>query len=299
MNDVIPRLQIPSDLSGKSFLQIGCTDRQVCDEARERGADVVVGLVASGIDHRRTKAWRGNSEISFVFGELADLPDQTYDLIHLSSSSFPGERLPDLIDYGLRHLNSDGLLIVQVIAYYQPVQHWIESSIEGKVRLIPTLRLVTEDFLSDFSVRLIDQIGLPPLPEYILHCNRFQPIVILLGGKSRAGKTVLANEVARGQVHKFETDHFLQLIASGEFPTAGPLCDLIKAEFSSATINKLTKRIVEQGLGDELAALLVKAIPRARVTVVEGYSVTPPEISEPLVSRLSSAGFRLWRARPE
>lgn len=292
----LPRLHLPLDMKGKKFLDIRCNEGFFCVEATRRGAQAV------GLDENEKAieaARRRSPNLDFRHHSWARLPEGQFDVILLSSALHYESRPEELLDRIAVSLTADGLFVLEAGAIPHPRKTWVEAGRFGENFLYPTLNLLMENMLSEFSVRLlgksIDQKD-DPVGRYVFHCRKYKSIVMVASGDSGIGKTTLAVELSKVGIIRFSVDSAVEQMAHNAFKPSGELFSFIAQRFDISRIDKLTKEIVDAGLGESFAQTLFRCMPKGiRLLIVEGYSLSFPEIMEPFLKLLKDARMKVWR----
>ena len=191
-------LKLPQDLTGKSFLDLGCNEGFFCLEAKRRGANRVVGLDANhnAIESARKRASEENLDIEFIHSYWNTLPDEQFDYILLASSLHYELSPVRLFNDIYCHLTTDGTLILEcgVLAnhIYSSSVHWTPRA-NGNV-FHPRLDTLLHTWLCKFAVRDIGssvmQAG-DPIPREVFHCKKWQTSIIFVMGVGNTGKSNL------------------------------------------------------------------------------------------------------------
>ena len=293
-------LRLP-DLTGKSFLEIGCNDGFFCHYAKRMGASRVVGIdvVADSVE----KAKALDPGIEFLCQSLDTLPNGPFDVI-LSSSVL--HRAPDPHRHIRRihqTLAGDGLFILECAI--APFSHSLETGVyelggafwERELDAVchPSEALLRSNLLADFSVRAAGNSVSPEgdsFPRRVFHCRKFRPIVLLVGGAGDVGKTTFAVELQRYGVPTFSSDFALQLLATNRGSNTGPLWSLLKNEFDSNLAIPAYQRLNEPHMAALFATEIVAMMPKfQRFLVLEGYAFGLDHIREKTLELLRAEGY--------
>lgn len=273
-NNKLERLQIPNDLTGKSFLDIGCNEGFFCDVAAQRGARRVVGIdfYAPSLDYAR--AHYAHPVIEYRHQKWDKLPDESFDLILWASAMHyeldPAHVLGDIA----RVLNPGGLFILECGVPDGGGFEMVLVQRQNDSRLYPTVELLTTRLLDPFAFRQLPGSkteAVDPVPRYVYHCQRRQPTIMLFRGESSQGKSSAARLFGKDATKVISLDLFLYRISVGQFHH-GDLQAFIKAKFNANDLTSLYDAIDAEGLTNEYARLLACSIASSDVTVViDGY----------------------------
>jgi hypothetical protein len=286
-------IQLPADLQGKSFLDLGCNEGYFCFEAQRRGARRIVGIDRSAeFIGRARKRGRG---IEFLNRSWTELPDERFDVIVMLSALHYEERPRELLSRLYEHLTDDGLLILEVgVASERGT--WRVWTQRKSVVYHPTWDMLLERYLEPFAFRVVgrsvDQSG-DPVPRWVIHCRRRKTNVVLITGRSKFGKSTLARQLGGRRMVTVEVDSVLRrLLDSMQRPDTRILQVLHQfREIGSRSFSQMTEAIVDAGLSDEFGAILASHIPLDEPTVlVEGYALRG-EVQAALIRHL---GDRAW-----
>lgn len=171
----LQRLNLPSDLTNQSVLDIGCNEGFFCRAAVDRGAKRVVGL-----DRDRGFIARAKlrvPEASFIRSSWLELPNEQFDLVLFLSAMHYLTDPRVVLDNIAARLNNNGLLILECgaipdaeTAYWASVERTPTETLR-----YPSLRLLQVELLSKFATELvgrsITQEG-DPVPRFVFHCRR-------------------------------------------------------------------------------------------------------------------------------
>lgn len=301
-SEKLRRLALPSDLTGRNFLDVGCNEGFFCMAARERGASKVVGIDA---DPRTiARAIERFPDVDFRVQSWAALPDGPFDIILLSSALHYESRPLILINNIHDILADDGLFILEAGAVPKITKDklWIPVDRGQDTRLYPTLPLLIEDLLANFAVRIVgrsvNQSG-DPVPRFVFHCRKFERVALVAPGPSGIGKTTLAIEFSRKAIERFSTDAVLEEMLQNNLITPNRVINFIRKNFVCSSINVLIKTLTDNGMADEFANLLFTMMPKeSRMIFIEGFALNPPEIYEPFCRLLKMNKFRVWKVSP-
>lgn len=293
----LSKLGFPQDFSGKSFLDLGCNEGFFCIEAKNRGAEKVVGIDIN-IDFI-IKARERDNRITYICGDWNELPEEKFDYILFASSMHYITNHKDFFKNIADHLKDDGLFILEAGAIDKSGKFWSMVPRGSRNIYYPTIELLMEDVLSDYAVRWIDnsvnQAG-DPVTRRVFHCKKFQPIIVIITGNSGSGKSTLTRELGKNGLNTLSTDFLL-----GEIATSGydfgkrPLENLIKKDFRPYSIGNMTNNIVSLGLAKDMATLIFNSLPtNIRIIFVEGYSITPPEILEKFIEISKNNNYKVF-----
>lgn len=301
-------LKFPEDMTGKSFLDLGCNEGFFCLEAKRRGASRVAGLDANvnAIQLARERAKNENLDIQFIHSYWNTLPDEQFDFILLASSLHYETHPIWLFNNIYNHLTTDGILILEcgVLAnhIYSSAIHWTPRA-NGNV-FHPRLDTLLHVWLSKFAVRdmgsSVMQAG-DPVPREVFHCKKWKTTVIFVMGMGNTGKSNLLLKITEPKnIIQIDTLFFNNLenkkIMNEYEQKIGDLFTQVHGNI---------KEVFETLKSSEvhlkyLANVLFKAIllyQNSNVVFVEGYGL---QYLLPLISEdLKAYNFRYWKLTGE
>ncbi|HZU88022.1 MAG TPA: hypothetical protein VE993_02080, partial [Stellaceae bacterium] len=189
-------------------------------------------------------------------------------------------------------LTDEGVFILEIGIASDRQQAWEKAEQDGRTAYRATEALLREDLLRAFSVRFeADSVPLPGRLRHrkVFHCRKYRPIVMLLAGRSRTGKTTLASELEHSGVPVFSADLFLSALARNAGGNTGALW---RAAAGRQVFEGFDEKIDGTALGESFADELVAAIPKGhRVLVIDGEMLSHSRIRAAVVERLKRAGF--------
>jgi SAM-dependent methyltransferase len=268
------RLAMPADLSGKRVLDIGCNEGYFCAVAAKRGATKVTGLdvETKALDFARTHY--ADLNIEFIRSGWDKLPDGPFDLV-LWTSAMHYERDPGPVLHRISEiLSPTGVLILEcgVAAGFNREMVLIQR--HGDSRWYPTLPLLQEVLLRDFSVRRVTHGDLTegdPVPRSVFHCRRLMPTVLLVHGVPDAGKSWLAGLMRESATKIVQLDYFVSRMARAEFHHTD-LQRLVRDAYNAKALGSIYSAIDEKGLTDDFARTLAESVGTSdRFVVIEGH----------------------------
>lgn len=284
----LARLQLPADMRGMRFLDIGCNEGFFCNIAAERHASVVgIDIDEKAIEAARTRY--GRPEITFLKQSWKALPEGPFDVVLWASAMHYEPDPKAVLQQILSRLTPSGLLILECGVVHQPGKTMIQENRPNDTRWYPTIQLLEDVIFQDVAFRRVAGWEAPKwdrVPRTVFHCKRALPLVLLIRGRSRRGKTFLAARLSSIADKRFSTDRVVEFTLSSEF-THGAL----QQHFRGADMNDLESlyhSIDEAGLTDDYAKHLTSQVAASdRIVVIEGY-ITDPQaeaISRTLASR--------------
>jgi ubiquinone/menaquinone biosynthesis C-methylase UbiE len=225
----LKRLNLPSDMTGNSFLDIGCNEGFFCAEARRRGASTVIGIDSDPNAIEFAKSKYSDGSIIFLNQSWDNLPYEKFDFI-LWASAMHYERYPrNVLSEIYKRLNRYGILILECgVSEGDRKEMYVQQRTEDTL-WYPTMRMLFNEILKDFSVRQVSDGHIPvgdSIDRFVFHCQRKMPTVLLLTGGYQAGKTSLSrlldpvssqyvgvdNLIARLSIGKFHHDDFSKFL---------------------------------------------------------------------------------------
>jgi SAM-dependent methyltransferase len=190
-------LRLP-ELSGKSFLDVGCNEGFFCGFAKFENAACVVGLDrCSGSIQKARKRFPG---CDFVEQDWEELPVGPFDVILLASSLHYAKDQGRLIHNLMERLTVEGILVLELGIGPKGRGEWVEVKSGVEKRLFPTwskLEQVLEPYAWKNLGPSICKKGHPE--RYVVHVRRRRPMAYLLSQLPELAKKVTA--------HLFEVGH--------------------------------------------------------------------------------------------
>jgi len=278
----LERIALPNDLSGKSVLDIGCNEGLFCHWAKQRGAARVVGI---DFDRPRLEFAiknYGGSGIDFRFQNWSTLPEGPFDIV-LWMSAMHYEKNPKRVFESIKRvLSPDGILILECGVVDRSGKEMVRFQRHSDACLYPTTDLLLGEFLRGFAVRRFYRPEVTPgdpVPREVFHCSLQRPIVNIVQGGSRDGKSFLASGFfAKAATKTYSIDIIIARIATAQYHHT-PLEKAIRDAYDSKSLFSVHVAIEEQGLSNEFAIMLAELVsPSDEFVVFEGY-LRPPVLA--------------------
>ncbi|GAA3528192.1 methyltransferase domain-containing protein [Zobellella aerophila] len=282
-------LRLPP-LQGKRFLDVGCNEGFFCGYALFDGATRVVG-----IDNSATalgKAALRFPEAVFINQSWTSLPEGPFDVITLLSALHYAEDQADLIHRLMASLANDGLLVLEISMAPGTEDEWVRVRRAIDERYFPTCKKLGTE-LKDYAWKLIghsvNQAG-DPLQRYVVHVRKLKPYAWLLMQDPGSGKSTISRRMFGGKpgVPVVSGDHAYLRVFEGQLEVSDKLRTLINEEFSTASIDRVTRRVMAQGLAEEVVALWVDQA-GFRDFVLDSY--VPEAYRQQIKDSLQSLGY--------
>lgn len=294
-NRKLERLSIPRDLTGKSFLDIGCNEGFFCGVALERGAKRAVGIDydAKALDLARQLYPRGE----YIHSSWHPLPEGPFDVVQWSSAMHYEPDPAYVFGEIWKRLSPEGLFILECGAFDISSKEMVSAKRHSDTRWYPTLRLLTEELLRDFAVRIKafgETTTGDPVPRFVFHCHKKIPTVLLIRGKTHDGKSALADTMLPSATKVIKTDFLITRLARGEFHH-GPLESALKDLYPTTVTHGLQwmyDKIDDLNLTEYFASVLA-----SNVVATDGLVVIEGAVSDKLRDSLSKKLInkaRLW-----
>lgn len=286
--DKLKAVKLP-DLSGRSFLDVGCNEGFFCGYARFLGASRVVGVdnTALFIDRARERF----PGCEFHLADWDHLPEGRFDVILLASALHYAEDQPALIHRLMDKLTMDGVLVLELGIYSSGKQEWVTVKRGIDERLFPTmpmLRHVLSDYAWKWMGPSVTQAG-DPVPRHVVHISRRRPVAYLMLEPPGYGKSTLARDLfARAQVPIVAGDEVIHQVVKDRLAAPEPLRQLLQRDFSPFSIDQSIRAVFEQGHATELVDLLVSQA-LGRDFAIDMY--IPKEHHAQVEALLIEAGF--------
>lgn len=284
------------DLTGKSFLDIGCNEGFFCGEALRRGASRVVGIDASEESIRRAKA--RFPDIDFRCQTWDRLPDEEFDVIIMLSALHYEPRPRELMARIAQRLKPNGRFILEAGVSLELAKLWFEVPRGVGPVDYPTSRLLLENVLADFAARQIGpsvtQAG-DPLPRFVYHCRKLAPTFLIVSGPSGSGKSTFTRQLSQLGADVLEADLALVRARDFEIKSSEAAFNSYLATLDHLRIKTWIDEIREPKLAAAVGRFLFHSAPKEKsVTIAEGYAFEHPLIREAFLQCLDKAGFRYW-----
>jgi SAM-dependent methyltransferase len=285
----LERIALPEDLSGKAVLDIGCNEGLFCHWAKRRGASRVVGI---DFDQPRLEyaiKTYGGDGIDFRFQNWTTLPEGPFDVV-LWTSAMHYEKNPRRVFEAIKQvLSPDGVLILECGVVDRSGKEMVRVQRHSDACLYPTIGLLLEDFLPGYAVRRFYQPEITPgdpVPREVFHCSLQRPIVSIVHGDTKDGKSFLGSRfLAKAATKVYSIDVILARIMTAQHHHTA-LEKTIRDSYDSKGLLSIHVAIEQQNLSDEFAKLLTELVsPSDEFVVFEGY--LRPAVLSALSEKLS------------
>lgn len=293
----LERIRLPVDLSGKSFLDIGCNEGFFCGEALRRGAKRVVGIeVLSDV---AKSAQQLNPQAEILNQTWETLPAEKFDVIIMLSALHYEPCPRDLMNRIYDRLAPGGLFILECGVNQAPGYSWTQVSRAVGTVVYPTETLLREHVLDNFAVRMVgpsvNQTG-DAMPRFVFHCTRRVTTYIFASGPSHSGKTNLAYSFAK----KGTVTVIGDMLLIEQRQSKRPMDDSALAAYFEKLeipegIKKWVDGIRDKNMAERLARYIYSALPKEPdIVFVEGYMFDNPIFVEQLNIIIKRQGLRAW-----
>jgi len=288
----LARLMLPSDLTGKRVLDIGCNEGFFSHECVKRGAQSVIGIDGHRPFLDIAEQLYPNQRLKFLHQRWSTLPDGEFDIILWISAMHYEHKPIDILRQIRERLAGDGLFILECGVLDWPSKEMVLRARHDHSLWYPTWPLL-EEMLADFGVRRVASPAMTvgdTVPRAVFHCQPRKPMVLLIRGKHLAGKSFLASCLATSSTKVMSCDSIMARIANGQHHNS-KFEKFVRDNFADSIYEKID----QEGMTQEYAKLLVETIVSSdRLVVIEGALTEPQSLA--LTSRL--AGFaRVWDAQ--
>lgn len=282
--------ELPGELRGARVLIVGDDTGVVARAARGRQADEV-----HEIDVPRREPEEGASASRSGVGVLHDIHG-LYDVVVIVAMLHTLEQPGRLMRVIQGHVAKDGLVVLESLVLREGGKGVFRRAHGDEAVLVPTLDLMVDTYLAGFAPRWrrspLDSGK--KLRRYIFRCVLWRPIVMLVPGRSRSGKTTLVRQMLRSDATVLSTDRLLRRM-SRDRVTQSPLYDLIREHFDVSRIDRLVDMLIERGLAEALGREIIAAVSlEDRFVVIEGYALQP-EVVDSMCRDLSERAI-VWKA---
>lgn len=281
----LDRIALPKDLSGKAVLDVGCNEGLFCYWAKQRGASRVVGVDFDKprLDFAIKKY--GGLGIDFRHQTWDVLPDGPFDIVLWMSAMHYEKNPKRVFDSIKRVLTPDGLLILECGVVDRTGKEMVRIQRHSDDRLYPTLDLLLTEFLSGYAVRRFhkpEETPGDPIPREVFHCTLQRPIVNIVYGDTRAGKSFLADRfLSKSATKRYSTDVIISRIANAHYHHT-LLERTIRELCTPNNVFRVHEGIDERNLTEDFAAVLADLVARDdELVIFEGY------LSEAVLKALS------------
>ncbi|WP_445396765.1 methyltransferase domain-containing protein [Zobellella sp. An-6] len=282
-------LRLPP-LAGKRFLDVGCNEGFFCGYALFDGAARVVGIDKSAEALSRARLRFAAAE--FLNQSWDCLPEGPFDVITLLSALHYAEDQAELIHRLMERLSDNGLLVLEISMAPGHQDEWIKVKRAIDERYFPT-RIKLGKVLKDYAWKVIghsvNQAG-DPLQRYVVHVRRLKPYAWLLMQQPGTGKSTISRRIFSGkpQVPVVSGDRTYLQITQGKFDISAGLREAVSQGFTTATIDKTTRRVLEQGLMAELVEVWTRQA-GYRDFILDSY--VPAEFHQQVRNQLHALGY--------
>lgn len=287
-------IKLPEDLTGKRVLDLGCAEGFFCQEAKKRGADEVIGIDTNpkAVEEAKLRV----PEATFVCGDWWDAPGRDYDVILFLSGLHYEPRQKMFLDFLRTRLAPDGLLILECGTQWSlSSKEWVPVQRHNGVLRYPTFPLLVDDLLSSYATRdlgpSVQQAG-DPMRRFVFHCRPLKPTVLVIGGKSKRGKTVLARELGRSGSPVLHMDFVLGRLHSEAKRYTHPFVKYLEEKMTPNQVDIFCQGLIRDGKIPEFLNFLANMISvEDSVTILEGYVFETLEMQTAVKDYFEKRGF--------
>lgn len=287
-SDKLKALKLP-DLSGRSFLDVGCNEGFFCGFARFIGAAHSVG-----IDHSAEFIYRAQQrfpDCEFHVRNWEHLPDGAFDVILLASALHYAEDQPELIRRLVDRLTPDGVLIIELGIVSSPKAEWVKVKRGIDERYFPTMAQLKQtlvDYAWKWMGASINQAG-DPVARHVIHVSSRKPVAYLLMQPPAYGKSSVASRLfPAADVPVVSGDAVIQRIARKELEVPPRLQVLVEKHFSPFAIDQTIQRVFDKKLGTDLVDTWI-AEAGNKEFAMDGF--VPAKEHAQVRTRLANAGY--------
>ena len=244
------------DLSGRSFLDIGCNEGFFCGFAKFAGAERSVGIDYSAAFVSRARQRFPDCE--FHKQDWSTLPKDHFDVILLASALHYADDQPALVHRLVERLAPGGVLIIELGIVSSKESEWVEVERGIDRRIFPSmpkLREVLDGFAWKWMGPSVSQDG-DPVARHVVHVSRRRPLSYLLMQPPAYGKTTISGGLfpAAG-VPVVSGDGLMAAVAQSRLKAPRKLVDAVSHSYSPFRIDEGMQRVFESGTGDDLVRL--------------------------------------------
>jgi ubiquinone/menaquinone biosynthesis C-methylase UbiE len=253
--DKLKALRLP-DLSGKSFLDVGCTEGFFCGVAHFQGASRVVGIDRSR--HFIDNARRRFPDCEFLQRGWDALPPEQFDVVLLASALHYADDQAALIRALVDKLSPDGVLVLElgIVSSRKAVWKRVKRGIDERdFPSMPMLRKMLAGYAWKWMGPSVSQDG-DPVARHVVHVGRRKPVAYLLMQPPGYGKSSLASGLfPKAGVAVVSGDQVIARVGKGKLRAAERLLAEIGRDYSPFRIDSITRAIFEEQLGADLVDL--------------------------------------------
>jgi SAM-dependent methyltransferase len=302
-------LRLP-DLTGKSFLDVGCNEGFFCAIAKLAGATLVVGLDRNG--DVLGQARQRFPDIEFRQQSWDDDIAGRFDVILFASSIHYAKDQPALLRKLLSLLTPDGVLVLELGLSDGPGEEYVQVRRKaGDVRSYATLAALRR-MLSDYAFRLagpsVNQSG-DPVARHVVHIRTLRPMILFFDAPSQSGKSTLVRRLMHGmerggrrltQVALDGVMSRMRTALQDEYLAHREVIAAI-ADFKEAVSTRtdlIMKLLTGRGLLGNLLAFIedFHRLREALLVVWDGF--IPPDAKEEVRCYFEERGYVLWDTTP-
>lgn len=288
-------------LKGKSFLDVGCNAGFFCGEALRQNAKRVVGIDQSSkfIDDAKKRY----PQAEFLNQSWDYLPQEKFDVIIMLSALHYEKNPKELLNRIYNHLSDDGLFVLETGVSHEPIKRWIEVPRGVGSVLYPSYDLLINTLLGEFAARQIgksvDQKG-DPLSRYVFHCRKWNPVCVVLSGKSGVGKSNIERRLSNQGCTVISTDALLWRAKNFPIEVSSKVFAEYIKKIHPTQIDKWVNRVKDKVLSDAIADYLLLSLPKEDgIVFVEGYVFENKLIRDSFLKKAKAKKWKIWLANLE
>lgn len=288
-------LRLPSDLSGKTVLDIGCNEGFFVREALRRGAARAVGVDMSPalIESARRRVPAGE----FHAMSWWEIGTEKFDYILFLSAIHYEKNQRRLLNKLSYNLKPGGTLILEcgVDAGSRSEEWRVVQRHDGLFRF-PSLGYLEGKILESYATRVVGssvaQSG-DPMPRYVLHCSPLVPRIFAIGGYSMSGKSSFGKMLAQNGSRVIRTDGVLEGACLQLRGSKDPFALYLTENLTPGHISIFIKKMVDDGKAKEFCDFLMRFVSLDDdLTIIEGFPFTSDTILREFAVTAKAAGFR-------
>jgi SAM-dependent methyltransferase len=275
----LERICLPSDLTGKSFLDIGCSEGFFCNAAAERGATRVVGIDVKTPSLEIARKTYSSPVIEFREQSWDTLPEGKFDVILLASAMHYEKDPAALLNRIADSLAPGGVFILECGVDRSPTREMVLVPRRRINTWMPTESYLTETLLKRFSSRRVghpEKVGGDPTPRSVYHCTPVLTTVLVFRGGAQHGKSSTAKLFGQTASQSISLDWFLGRLTRAPFAHT-PVQQFV-VEQKHLTLGKLARQIDAAGFTEAYTDLIAQAISPMDETVVINGFMTDPQV---------------------
>ena len=289
-------LKLPS-LKGTRVLDLGCNEGFFCNKALELGAREVIGVDKNAGFIKKAKDRFPQIDFRAQSWD-EELPVGSFDVILCLSAFHYAAQPQQLIDRVVSKLSPQGVFVLECGVFkFNNYARWLRVDRQAGSVMHPTKALLENYLLAKhvFCLRgeSVIQAG-DPVPRYVYHISAREKTLLLIGGPSGSGKSLLTRELDT-DTESLSLDKHLEFIKDY---ANSKLAGFVKEHYVQGELHQLYLALNNSLFVDDFAASIFEILPPANTQAIEGYGLSLENISSAIKKHAIRAGFRSWEIQP-